>query len=155
MAVADAPLRLVLDTQVWIDWLVFDDTSTWPLRTALKDGRAQVLLDHACRAELVRVLGYPLGKRRLDADEQQAIAARAFELAVRVPDDAPREAAAGLPRCSDPDDQKFLELAAAAGADVLVTRDKALLVLARRVTGFRIATPKELNDLLRERKLPA
>lgn len=148
-------LRLVLDTQVWIDWLVFDDSSTWPLNTALRDGRAQVFLDHPCRAELVRVLGYPLGKRRLDPDEQQALAARAFGLAVRLPDDAPREAAAALPRCADPDDQKILELAAAARADALVTRDKDLLVLAKRVTQFRIGTPHDINRLIIQRKQTA
>ncbi|MGI4857360.1 MAG: PIN domain-containing protein, partial [Janthinobacterium lividum] len=39
-----------------------------------------------------------------------------------------------LPRCSDRDDQKFLELAARSGAHWLVTKDKALLKLARRFT---------------------
>jgi predicted nucleic acid-binding protein len=49
--------------------------------------------------------------------------------------------------CADPDDQKFLELARAAGAHALVTRDRALLVLRRRRSPpvpFRIVTPAEL-----------
>ncbi|MBW8810763.1 MAG: PIN domain-containing protein, partial [Lysobacter sp.] len=37
-----------------------------------------------------------------------------------------------LPRCADPDDQKFLELALAANARWLLSRDHALLVLGRR-----------------------
>jgi predicted nucleic acid-binding protein len=37
-----------------------------------------------------------------------------------------------LPRCADPDDQKFLELALASGAECLLSKDKALLQLARR-----------------------
>ena len=37
----------------------------------------------------------------------------------------------GIPRCKDPDDQKFLELASQQGA-ILVTKDKLLLQLARR-----------------------
>jgi putative PIN family toxin of toxin-antitoxin system len=151
-------LRLVLDTQVWIDWLVFDDSSTWPLNTALRDGRVQVFLDHPCRAELVRVLGYSLGKRRLDPDEQQALAARAFSLSTRIDDEArpgSLTALPALPRCADPDDQKILELAAAARADALVTRDKELLVLAKRVTLFRIGTPQEINKLILERKQTA
>jgi hypothetical protein len=52
---------------------------------------------------------------------------------------------AALPRCKDRDDQKFLELARDAGADWLVTADKALLRLARggRLRGlFRILTPE-------------
>jgi predicted nucleic acid-binding protein len=38
-----------------------------------------------------------------------------------------------LPRCEDPDDQKFLELARHAGARWLVSRDKALLKLAGKM----------------------
>jgi len=37
-----------------------------------------------------------------------------------------------LPLCKDPDDQKFLEIARDAHAECLITKDKALLKLARR-----------------------
>jgi len=37
-----------------------------------------------------------------------------------------------LLRCRDPDDQMFIDLALSARAQWLVTRDRALLVLARR-----------------------
>jgi predicted nucleic acid-binding protein len=37
-----------------------------------------------------------------------------------------------VPVCRDPDDQKFLTLAAGAGADCLVTRDRELLRLSRK-----------------------
>jgi predicted nucleic acid-binding protein len=49
-----------------------------------------------------------------------------------------------LPRCADPADQIFLEAALAARADFLVTRDRALLELARRNRSmqFRIVTPE-------------
>jgi predicted nucleic acid-binding protein len=45
--------------------------------------------------------------------------------------------------CSDPADQKFLDLAYTARADWLVTRDNALLKLARRARrdGLKILTP--------------
>ena len=47
-----------------------------------------------------------------------------------------------LPRCQDRDDQKFLELAARAGADLLVSKDKALLKLRGRTRlGFEIVKP--------------
>ena len=53
-------------------------------------------------------------------------------------------ATAGMPRCSDPDDQKFLELAAATRAQILVSKDRALLKLRRRCAPqFRIMTPAE------------
>jgi predicted nucleic acid-binding protein len=49
-----------------------------------------------------------------------------------------------LPRCRDADDQKFLELACAGNASVLLTRDDALLSLRRRTLRaglFRICSP--------------
>jgi predicted nucleic acid-binding protein len=45
---------------------------------------------------------------------------------------APPVSGVRLPVCSDKADQKFLELARDAGAEVLITKDKALLKLARR-----------------------
>ena len=50
-----------------------------------------------------------------------------------------------LPRCRDPDDQRFLELARDAGAAALVTRDRELLRLARRtmrMARFDVLTPE-------------
>jgi predicted nucleic acid-binding protein len=45
--------------------------------------------------------------------------------------------------CTDPDDQKFLDAAFSAAADLLLTRDKALLKLARRAeaAGLLIRRP--------------
>ena len=53
---------------------------------------------------------------------------------------------AQLPRCRDRDDQKFLEAALAARAGFLVTKDRALLDLARRVAPFRIVSPGEVAE---------
>jgi predicted nucleic acid-binding protein len=50
-----------------------------------------------------------------------------------------------LPRCADPDDQVFLEAAAAACADYLVTKDRELLELGRRKLPFQIVSPSSLN----------
>jgi putative PIN family toxin of toxin-antitoxin system len=134
---------LVLDTQIWLDWLVFDDASVARLREAHAAKRVDIVIDAACEAELVRVLGYDLGKFTLEPEEQTQCIARLRSIARRV---APR-AAAALPRCRDADDQKFLELAAAAGARYLVSKDQALLELAPRVSLFRIAAPGDLGDL--------
>jgi predicted nucleic acid-binding protein len=54
-----------------------------------------------------------------------------------------------LPRCKDRDDQKFLELAARCGANILVSKDKALLKLRGRTTlGFQILKPAAASALL-------
>jgi len=125
-----SPRRLVLDTNVWLDWLVFDDPSVAPIKAAVAENRAEVFIDAACEAELERALGYDLGRK--------------FTLAVarRIDSPVPEAERALLPACRDPDDQKFLEAALNSRADFLVTKDRALLDLAHRVARFRILTPE-------------
>lgn len=138
-------LRLVLDTNIWLDWLVFADPVVIPIRDAVAGARAAVYIDERCEAELERVLAYDLGKHSVDAAAQAACLAACRRVALRV---QAREAPqAELPQCRDPDDQKFLEAALAARADFLVTKDLALLELARRVSQFRILTPVQFGIL--------
>ena len=138
--------RLVLDTHVWLDWLAFDDPSVAPLKEAFAADRVEIYMDAACEAELERVLGYPICKAVPPQGVQAARLAEARRV-VRRPDrtlgDAER---ASLPRCSDRDDQKFLELALAAHADALLTRDRALLAVGQRAP-FRIVSPERLRLL--------
>jgi len=137
-------LRLVLDTNVWLDWLVFDDPRVLSLKVAVATGDAEVFMTPACDVELARVLASPLRKATLDATAQ----ARCLEecrRTVRWVDTSSRGDADRLPVCRDPDDQKFLELANDCGADFLVTRDRALLVLGHRKVqplSFRIIVPE-------------
>lgn len=141
-------LRLVLDTHVWLDWLVFDDKDTAPIRNAVGLKRAEIFIDAACEAELARVLGYPFGKKTLRPGEQKACLAQCRRLARLMNGNLSLEDKSSLPRCRDPDDQKFLEAALVARADMLVTKDRALLELARRKTRalpFRIVTPEAFS----------
>lgn len=66
------PLRLALDTNVWLDWLVFDDPHVAPLKAAVAAGRAVIVIDDPCEDELVRVLAYPVRKIVPDAAVQAA-----------------------------------------------------------------------------------
>lgn len=129
-------MRVVLDTNVWLDLLVFDD----PAVRALRSASLEIVIDAACAAELERVLAYPLGKWSLPPQRRAACLEACRRMAHWVEPDG---VAPPLPRCEDADDQKFVELAAATGADALVTKDKALLKLRGRVP-FRIARPAEL-----------
>jgi putative PIN family toxin of toxin-antitoxin system len=140
-----AKLRLVLDTNVWLDWLVFDDPAIAPIKAAVAANRAEVFIDAACEAELERVLAYDLGKRTLDAAAQAACIAECRRVARRFDSPLPEAEHARLPACRDPEDQKFLEAALAARAEFLITKDNALLELARRrahPAPFRILTPE-------------
>lgn len=134
------PNRLVLDTNVLLDLFVFHDPRWAALLLALQQGKAQAVTRADCRDEWHHVLRYP----HLPLSEETRPAAEAqFDALISMV-----TAAAGstpLPACSDRDDQKFLELARDAQASMLVTKDKALLKLARRTAKagmFRILTPE-------------
>lgn len=131
----------MLDTNVWLDLLVFDDPRATALRVALESGSVVAVADAPCRDEWQRVLGYPL--LRLEHARREALV-EAFD-ALALPPPAMHAAGAALPRCRDPDDQKFLQLAQACGARWLLSRDRHLLSLAprcRREGRFEITTPE-------------
>lgn len=138
---ATAP-RIVLDTNVCLDLLRFGDPRTAVLRTALEAGDVIAVTDTECRGEWLRVLTYPL--LRLDEASRDAMVA-AFDALVRPLPPAMRRTGVALPRCRDPDDQKFLQLAHASNARWLLSRDRHLLSLAkrcRREGWFEITTPE-------------
>lgn len=121
------PKRIVIDTNVCLDLFVFHDPRWAALLAALEAGEVQACTRADCRTEWLMVLDYP--HLPLDAHSRAAAAAR-FDALITCVDPAP--ASAPLPICKDPDDQKFLELARDAGAGKLITKDKALLKLAKR-----------------------
>ncbi len=136
--------KLVLDTNVVLDLLYFDDAAARPLRHALEDGRVACVVADATLGEWRRVLTYP--EFGLDAERQAALAMQYQSLSTQADG---RAADARLPRCSDPDDQKFLELAIASGAHALVSKDRALLRLRRRCAPFfQVMTPAEASGWL-------
>src|SRR6185436_10419967 len=137
--------RIVLDTNIWLDWLVFMDLSVLYLKNAVAEGRAEIFIDAACESELERVLAYDLARHTLDAEAQAACLAECRRIAQRIDTPAPEAERKLLPRCADPDDQKFLELALAARADALITKDHKLLELARRTKPFRILIPRKFS----------
>ena len=130
---------LVLDTNVVLDLLHFDDATARPLRLALETRRLRCAVAEATLEEWRRVLAYP--EFGLNPTQQAAQVTRYQALSEMA---AAFEVDAGLPLCSDFDDQKFIELAAAVGAQVLVSKDRAVLKLRRRCAPqFRIMTPAE------------
>ena len=137
------PLRFVLDTNVVLDLLHFADPAALPILAALADGRAECWCDEAMLDELRRVVGYP----ELKISDGAALVAR-YQQLVRLAPATP--VAPPLPRCRDTDDQKFLELSSRLPAAWLISKDKALLTLARtRGLGFRILTPVAATAELR------
>ena len=147
------PLRLVLDTNIWLDWLVFDDPGIAPIKAAVEAGGAEIFITQACEQEFARVLAYTLRKKVLDTAAQTTCLAQFRRVARMVDAGAGSresgQAIAALPVSKDPDDQKFLELARDCLADFLVTKDRDLLVFARRkyqYLPFRIVTPGQFAN---------
>lgn len=141
MIPVNPPPVLVIDTNVCLDLFVFQDPRWAQLLRALEQGLVQAVTRHDCRMEWLVVLGY----RQLKLDEaQRAACSAAFDALIRC-DDFPNTSGILLPRCSDRDDQKFLEVARDAKATVLISKDKAVLKLARKTAQaglFKILTPQ-------------
>ena len=143
-------MNLVLDTNVVMELLHWQDPRSAALMGMIETGSVRCFTDAGCLAELQRVLAYPQFGR--DAGAQQAILERYRAFAAEVPAGA---LAADLPRCRDGDDQKFMEVAARCGADLLVTRDRELLKLARsrrHPAPFAIVTPEQATAHLANAK---
>jgi len=130
---------IVIDTNVCLDLFVFRDPRWAGLLAALESGAVQAVTRADCRDEYLHVLHYP--HLPLDDSTRPDAAAR-FDALIRVV--APDSRAIRLPVCTDRDDQKFLEIARDAAAAILITKDKALLKLARKTAReglYRIMTP--------------
>ena len=128
----------VIDTNIWLDLYVFHDPWVQPLSAALAAGSVVAVRSGAIDAELQRVLARQTFVERLSALGKQPM--DAWEKLARSV--IPHRTAPWL--CSDPDDQKFLDLAYSAGAAFLFTKDRALLRLARRtrLAGLAILEPR-------------
>ena len=151
-----APIRLVLDTNVVIDWLVFDDPFMNPLRHGVRDARVQVLTHPPAIAELERVLAYP--QLKLNEARQQEAFARylAATTMAKMPDGFSTKQLmmpGGFPRCRDRDDEPFLALAYHAQADALASRDNAVFGLKTRAAkfGMTILNVQQLMAMLTAR----
>jgi putative PIN family toxin of toxin-antitoxin system len=135
------PKRIVIDTNVCLDLFVFHDPRWAGLLSAIESGAVEAITRADCRDEYNIVLHY--AHLPLDESTRPQAAAR-FDALIKVV--APPESGVRLPVCADKDDQKFLELARDAQAHTLITKDKALLKLAKRLARegmFRVITPEK------------
>lgn len=138
-------LRIVLDTNVVLDLFHWANVDAVPIMAALEAGRIACFADERTLDELQRVLTYPQLKLTPDMISERYAS---YSGLVQV---IPEGEAPPLPRCKDRDDQKFLELAARCNADLLVSKDKALLKLRGRTRlGFQILGPAAASKRIAE-----
>lgn len=121
-----------------MDWLIFNDPRVQALAGALTSGALHWLVAPAMRDEIRHVVGRGVAARY---SPDLAFIETAFDSYAEAV-----EAAQPSPRlvCRDADDQKFIDLALAREARWLVSRDKALLALAKRarIRGLVIVKPE-------------
>ncbi|WP_016832961.1 putative toxin-antitoxin system toxin component, PIN family [Herbaspirillum lusitanum] len=142
-------VRIVLDTNVCLDLFVFRDPRWSLLLQAMRERRVEAVTREDCRMEWLVVLNYP--HLPLKEEDKPAIRAEFDSLITCLPNAAVNTF--GLPVCTDPDDQKFLELALQSEAGVLITKDKALLKLAKKTARknmFAIMTPQGWHAAMTE-----
>ena len=133
------PPFAVLDTNVVLDLLVFADVRAQRLAESLDRQQLRWLATTAMIDELADVLTRPFVARW--CADAQAVLVRVRGQCQLIEPPLPRGLAA--PRCADPDDQKFIDLAWHWPAAWLFSRDRAVLDLARpaRNQGLVITTP--------------
>lgn len=135
---AGAPLA-VLDTNVVLDWLVFQDPRAAKLVSTIQIGRLRWAATEDMRAELAAVLVRGFGPYwRVEPEKVWQAWAR-YCLLVEAP-----PGTAHAVRCQDASDQMFVDLAVGAGARWLVSRDRAVLALAQRLksVAITVVTPE-------------
>jgi putative PIN family toxin of toxin-antitoxin system len=129
---------VVLDTNILLDLFIFSDPATAALRDALDARELRFLSTAVMREELRRVLDYPQLQPRMafyGITAAQVLAA--FDARATLCEVAPK----AVFTCKDADDQKFIDLAAAHRAQLL-SKDKAVLCMARRLKTLGVAVSR-------------
>lgn len=134
-------LKLILDTNIVLDWLVFRDASVAGLQPALEQGHVEIVTHPPALDELRRVLAYAQFELAVNQQREMLTRYTSHSRLVTLPEGLHLDdlgLPAGFPRCRDQDDQHFLALAYHEHADALVSKDAALLELTGRVQKFGV-----------------
>lgn len=137
-------MRAVIDTNILVRAMLNPGGSVGPVVDSLRDGHYLFLYSQATLNELIDVLSRPRMARRygLTPDEVDALCALVIRRGETV------QSGRTITLCRDPKDNKFLEVAVAGRADVIVTGDEDLKVLDP-FEGIPIVKPSEFLRLLR------
>jgi putative PIN family toxin of toxin-antitoxin system len=147
--VKPTPIRAVLDTNVLVSALLFENGRLSWLRTSWQNSQVMPLLAQPTALELLRVLAYP--KFKLLSQERDQLLGNLLPWCETWP--GPLMSSNHAVR--DGHDQVFLDLALTAQADALVSGDGDLLALKEQVPALRIFTPAEFQAWLSRRAPPA
>jgi putative PIN family toxin of toxin-antitoxin system len=127
------PTIIVIDTNIWLDLVVFADPRAAALRVALESQVVKCFRSPRMLEELADVISRSMFG--LSLEDQGSVLARARELSNHAEPGSDRSKSL---LCRDPDDQMFLDLALDLPATVLLSKDRALLRLASKARSHNL-----------------
>jgi putative PIN family toxin of toxin-antitoxin system len=132
---SDGAQTIVLDTNIVLDLFIFSDPRCASLREALQAQQLHWVATQVMRDELERVLDYThLQPRMAYYQVAKAQVLAQFDAAVHIVGTAAKAPYI----CKDADDQKFIDVAVA-HRSVLVSKDKAVLCMRKRLATLGVA----------------
>jgi putative PIN family toxin of toxin-antitoxin system len=132
-------IRVVLDTNVLVPALLFENGRLAWLRHSWQTGAIRPVLTESSARELIRVLAYPKFQLTRPAIDQLLGDVLPWCETNAGPVEPCRH------QVRDPKDQVFLDLALMAGVPVLVSGDADLLALKNQLHPLLILTPAEFR----------
>jgi putative PIN family toxin of toxin-antitoxin system len=131
---------VVLDTNILLDIFVFNDERAIHLKKVLFDKTRHFVASQKTIEEFADVISRPLFK--LDKQTQAAILAQWQSIAEQRDDS---NLAPAPWKCQDPDDQIFLDLAYQLRPTILISKDNAVLQIARKAASEDILITNDYN----------
>lgn len=137
-------MRVVVDANVLVSALINPAGAPASLLRRARSREFELVTSATILVELRRALDYPRVRRYLRGTERDV---EEWVIAVEGAALVVLEAAGSASVASDPDDTKYLAVAAEAGASFVVTGDRHLLEV-REWQGVRIVRPRQFLDHL-------
>lgn len=136
-------MRAVVDTNILVRALIMPHGTVGPVLLRLRQREYTLLYAQSLLEELIDVLNRPRIRRKYDLsqDDIKTIISLILLRGEAVEPEQP------ITICRDPKDNKFLEVAVAGKADVIVSGDEDLLVL-HPFEGIPIVQPRTFLELL-------
>ena len=131
---------VVLDTNILLDVLVFDDSRAHPLRAALIAGDLDAVATEKTVAEFLDVIGRE--QFSLSQEKQNEIMSQ-WQSWSRLINDEVLDVAPW--KCKDRDDQVFINLAYTLKPALLISKDKLVLKIAKRAQKNGIVITSDHN----------
>jgi len=131
---------VILDTNILLDIFIFDDVRATDLKQAITTNNVNLIASQKTLEELSDVIARPLFK--LDPPCQVAIVEQ-WQSLVQLYDDS--ELVPAPWKCQDADDQIFLDLAYQFRPAILISKDNALLQIAKRAAQEQILITNDYN----------